>query len=936
MIKRLFILMVLTAAVLSAQNVWSEPRYEIKALVDTHNKMIKASQDVTFTNESSTDLNELYFHVYANRVYTQKEKATLLQYGGFFKVNPFPEGIQFSSFKLFSVQNGDQNLSYEWQGDDKTILKVVLEQPLKSGQNITVSMDYAVIIPHTYGRFGWHDRIFTLSRWYPILSVYNEKGWNNYLSYPFHRPFFSDAAVYKIALTTPANETVIHSGNLISEDKNSDGTKTLNIDSKLPIREFSLAMSPSYKFLEEKLGAVTLRSYYLPGREGRARLALESAKDIFENYGKQFGTYPYDTFSIVPVHLGYGGEQMSNLIYVDTRVYDLPHFLNRYFDFLIAHETGHQWFYNLVGTDEYNEMWLEEGVHSYFIAEHLKKKYGPNAKTLEIPHWAKHAEIFIPELTFERSRDYRYKLLSRIGLDHAVAGPLASFNEPSSIFAITYGKGSRIVGMLRHYMGDDAFEKAFRRIFDEYKYKNLSIAEFKKICEDESTRDLKFFFDQWLYTDKYFDVAVKRVQGRQITLINRGEVVSPVDVRVRYRDGTEELLKDKSIAREDTLTVSKSGIKDVLVDPHNELLDLDLVNNSWPRKLRIYPVPLYHGLYDIPLFLPDDSYNVVVGPELANGGIGGKVSVQKPYDQNFYAASDYEFSESILHTRVGYQINNVFHSQTAAGFEIANRTDYDNGDEDLVSGKAYIRKELWPVPYGLFSINDHISLYLIRNRGLNPTLLTGGSEDTRNVSYMKRNESIVGTSLHFERATPYPDPSRGYKIDTVMESSGHFLNATQYFNRASLDTSFYQPVTLNSKIALRLKYGWGSPNDKNLYELGGPDGLRGYDRKDVRGADAFLGSAEYRFPIKQNLKWQFFDNILGVESVSGVVFVDAGQSWYSSFEDSDLKKDAGLGLRVTMNIGSFLEKAIVRMDVAKPINETEDDAHFWFGLNNAF
>ena len=83
-----------------------------------------------------------------------------------------------------------------------------------------------------------------------------------------------------------------------------------------------------------------------------------------------------------------------------------------------------------------------------------------------------------------------------------------------------------------------------------------------------------------------------------------------------------------------------------------------------------------------------------------------------------------------------------------------------------------------------------------------------------------------------------------------------------------------------------------------------------------------------------NLK--FLDNILGIESIGAVAFIDAGQSWYKDLDESDLKKDAGVGLRLTVNVGAMIEKVIFRTDLAWPINEEESDGHFWFGVNQAF
>ncbi|HOX55170.1 MAG TPA: hypothetical protein PLC32_06975, partial [Candidatus Omnitrophota bacterium] len=106
--------------------------------------------------------------------------------------------------------------------------------------------------------------------------------------------------------------------------------------------------------------------------------------------------------------------------------------------------------------------------------------------------------------------------------------------------------------------------------------------------------------------------------------------------------------------------------------------------------------------------------------------------------------------------------------------------------------------------------------------------------------------------------------------------------------------------------------------------------------KTNRGSQIILSNLEYRFPLRDNLNLRLFDNVFNIDSLGGVLFFDCGQSWYNSFKDADLKKDAGLGLRLYVNLGSFLEKAIIRLDVAKAINEPKEDTHVWLGLSQAF
>src|SRR5204863_4647349 len=105
---------------------------------------------------------------------------------------------------------------------------------------------------------------------------------------------------------------------------------------------------------------------------------------------------------------------------------------------------------------------------------------------------------------------------------------------------------------------------------------------------------------------------------------------------------------------------------------------------------------------------------------------------------------------------------------------------------------VYLRRELWPAQYGLGDINDHISLYLLRNRSINDGVqIISGREDGRNIDYSRRNESIVGMTLHLNHSGPYPDPVQGYKLATLVESAGHFLGATQFFYREAVDLSVY-------------------------------------------------------------------------------------------------------------------------------------------------
>jgi hypothetical protein len=899
--------------------------------VKTH--VLKVKERIEVTNNSSKPIDTLYFHIYPNRKYTRQEQEFMYRLAGYFKVNPYPEGFQSPDLKIEYITKDKQKLSFVIEGKDQTILRVKLPSELSPEETVRIEIDFKLDIPHSYGRLGWHKDIIALARWYPMLSVLDEEGWHNYPFYPYHQPFFSDAAYYKVNLTLPQDQTVVHTGYLKDSFITQDGRRTLIIETDFPVRDFSFAVSSHYKKYSLIYNNTEINSYYLADDEFYGKKAAEFARELMQNYTESFGRYPYKEFNIVPVYLGYGGGQSSNLIFIDTRVYKLPRFLIRYFDFLISHETGHQWFYNIVGSDEYKQMWIDEGINSFFILSYLEKKY-KDGQVMVLPDWL---SWLLPNFSFRQATTDRYIFLAKRGLDIPVLSKLSSFGEPTNIFSLTYGKGAAIVSMLKGVMGKEAFDRIMKRYFDEFSFRNIKVKDLARISQEESGQDLNWFFNQWLATDKICDYAVRDVSLDEVVVERRGRIRMPIETDIEYSDGDREI--DSWDGRGEFRKIKikdKKLIKRIKIDPQGELLDIDKTNNIWPRSLYIRAVPLYLSVYEVPVFLKKDAYNLIWGPELANNGMGLRASLKRPFDISISTAVSYDFSGKIAKSNLGYEVYHLFDKPMTLGLELFKNEDIDSGQEDLEGGKIYLRTDLWPASYGLGQINDHITLYLVRNQEFEKSYITTARDDIEHTSYLKKREAIIGVSFNLDRSGPYPDPVTGYRLAIMAESAGHFLGATKAFNRASIEAINYFSTLPRQKLATRLKLGLGAPSDKNLFYLGSDEGLRGYERKELRGSRMILGNIEYRFPLKRDINYRFFDNIVNFKQLDGVLFFDIGQSWYDSFSNSDLKKDAGIGLRLHINIGEFLEKVILRLDVARAINEPDEDTHIWFGVSHSF
>lgn len=922
-------------AILSAPGMCGTgPVYTIEATLDTRSHRLSARQAVEFTNESDKDLAELYFNIYPRRKYERREIKFLKSFAGYFKVDAFPAGFQQGDLAVTSVTADGIACPFYEEGENRTLLKVALPRPLKPGERATVEMDFNAVIPHAYGRFGWHNGITALNRWYPILCVFDGDQWEKYPCYLYHRPYHSQAALYRVALTVDTGETIASTGVARREQARPDGSTTVFFETEHPVRDFSLCVSRKFRTHVLRRGNTDIIAYYLPGDRRQAETAAESAGRLMDFYSSRFGEYPYSTFSIVPCYLGYGGEQSACLISVDTRVYKLPGFLRRYFEFLIAHETGHQWFYNMIGTDEYKEMFLEEGMNSFWVLRYLEDRYGRDAKVLDLKS---PASWLVPNFSFRQSSVFRYIYMAKNGMDRSVVGPLSGFNEPSSIFAITYGKGAAVLEMLCSLIGEDAFAKTMRRYSADYRFRNAGVGDFIRIAEEESAADLDWFFNQWLNTKKTCDYAVKAVTRASVTIERKGEILMPCDVRITYSDGGSETRVWDGNGSVLAVPVSRP-VRQVELDPDKKIvLDLDLSNNTWPRRFSFTPVALYSPVYEIPVLAERGAYCIFAGPSVGGSSAGLAGSIQKPFTGSLRASSVYDANGKAFESRLAYEVKPVINSKTSAGAEVFN---YDSRKEghDVEGGMLYLRRELKPAALSVFEDNDHVMMYLLRDQKLEPAGLSGGTDPAQGLRYRKKKETIAGVSGILGFCGPASSPEFGWRVIPLQEIAGHFLGGTEAFWRSRLEVDAYRLVipSLKHTVAARAQAGWGT-SDKVLFQLGGPKGLRGYDLKTIDGSRFLLGGLEYRFPLVRDINRYWLDNFVGLEQIQTVAFVDAGKAWFSDYSLSHWKRDAGLGFRIHLHLLGLVERTSVRIDGARPLGDREDDDwRFWLGINQAF
>ncbi|MFZ5968289.1 MAG: M1 family metallopeptidase [Bacillota bacterium] len=453
-------------------------QYTIDVDLDGVEKILTANEKVIYYNQSDTDFNALYFHIYPNAFKSKdttpfdKEEMDLA----------YPEGFEPGEAQIRAVKIDSENLNFAIIGVGDSILKVILNKALEPGDKVTLDIEFAVKIPPAQGRFGFGEYTVNMGNWYPILCVFDDKGWHLEPYYSIGDPFYSESANYRVAVSAPPEYTIASTGNIVKKE-NRDGKVLWTLEAKA-VRDFAMIASEKYSIMEDEVDGIKIYSYYIDGEV--ADMALEAARDSIKIFNDTFGKYPYKQFSVAASNFYVGGMEYPNLVYINQAFYQNDR--KDILEYVIAHEAAHQWWYGVVGNDEVNEAWLDEALTEYSTLLYYEKKYGKEAKD----HVYKNIVVKSYDL-------YRNDGKNR---EERVCRSLKEFKDSSEYQALVYNKGAMFIEDLRREMGDEVFFQTLKIYFDKYKFKNATTEDFITVCEQISNKELRQSFQDWLMYEK--------------------------------------------------------------------------------------------------------------------------------------------------------------------------------------------------------------------------------------------------------------------------------------------------------------------------------------------------------------------------------------------------------------------------------------------------
>ncbi len=401
-------------------------------LDDGVQKQLSGTMSLTWRNGSGEAVSDLWFHLYLN-AYANNRSLHMTEAQGRLKGTKVDRGFGWQEIRSLKVGDVDLTDALTFRVPDsrapldRTLFSVDLPEPVPAGGEVTVEIEWESRLPRVRRRTGTKGDFIFLSHWFPKLAVYEGgRGWR---AHPFYMntEFYADYGTYDVTLDLPEEYTgkIAASGKRVSAEALPDGRYAERYIAPAPedqtyvdpvaargsglaprVHGFAWTADPDYTVFErpfvwnewasrheaevgEVASALGLEPADLVGREVLVRVMVhpEHASQAERHwratcatlfyYGLWYGAYPYSELTAVDPAWGAraaGGMEYPTIFTCGSRMLTRPRMYTP--ESVTVHEAGHQFWYGLVGNNEPEAAWLDEGFNSFSDSETLFREYG--------------------------------------------------------------------------------------------------------------------------------------------------------------------------------------------------------------------------------------------------------------------------------------------------------------------------------------------------------------------------------------------------------------------------------------------------------------------------------------------------------------------------------------------------------------------------------
>ncbi|MCU1224220.1 MAG: Peptidase rane alanine aminopeptidase [Edaphobacter sp.] len=461
--------------------------YDIEAKLDTDKKTLDATEILTYKNLTGQPLNTFPFHLYLNAFRPQSSFTRETHFSGGIrdseKASSYPREKQGSiTISHIDAEGyGDLTPTLHFtapddnNAEDHTVAEINLPHPLAPNDSITFHITFHDQFPLSIARNGYKRDFIMGGQWYPKPGVFWHGAWNCH-QYHSTTEFFSDFATFNVHLTLPRRYKVgasgVPTGEFIDQNGSPNETKTLGFYGE-DIGDFAFAASPNFTVTDgifvSSLGPVQIHVLALAAHPKAGPRYLDILQKTMKQFDQRYGSYPYKIITVIDPEPDsqIGGMEYPTLVTGDTSWYEPTHIT----ELTAEHEFGHQYWYGMVATNEFEEAWLDEGINSYTEVKVLDAILGRNTSVLDRAY-ANAADYELQRLGYLASPDF-----------DPVTRFAFKFRDSSSYAGITYGKAATLLATLEGFIGSDTMDEALRTYFQRYRFAHPTTEDFLRTIE---------------------------------------------------------------------------------------------------------------------------------------------------------------------------------------------------------------------------------------------------------------------------------------------------------------------------------------------------------------------------------------------------------------------------------------------------------------------
>ena len=445
--------------------------YEIFASYDETARTLNGTVDFTYYNNTENEISDLKFNLYGNAF---RESATYSPVSQAYSNAAYYAGASYGCMTVEGVENCS---GWNVGGEDENTLTVTLLSAVYPEQTVKITISYTLNLALINHRTGVTENAVNLGNFYPVLCAYSKEGFIECPYYYCGDPFVSECANYRVTIDLNAEYTVASSGKLENETT-ADGRKkcTYTLENA---RDFAMVLSDKFEVKTQNVNGVDVNYYYYSDNNPEASLSV--ACESLSYFSSAFAPYVYPTLSVVQTGFCYGGMEYPALTMISD---SLDSDGNIY---TIVHENAHQWWYAMVGSDQLNCAWQDEG-----LAEYSSLMFFENNPSYAFTRTG---------LVGSATKSYRafYSVYNQIfgEADTSMNRSLKDFESEYEYSNVAYNKGLIMFDMLRQSIGDEKFEAGLKRYFSENLYRIASSDDLIG-CFLNCGVDLEGFFNSFI------------------------------------------------------------------------------------------------------------------------------------------------------------------------------------------------------------------------------------------------------------------------------------------------------------------------------------------------------------------------------------------------------------------------------------------------------